>query len=561
MAKISDYENYAREEREKAAKTANGTTIVAPQREAVRKEHTNVTVLKPKSKLPVPILDDDLPHAKMGGVIIGLCNDTGRNILFTEKAAYQCDGNGLWSMSSDRLLRWLNVEIEKASKACNYKSTSKLVDETRKWIERQYILNRKHDDIRWDQHGMVPTRSGLVDPRTGVIRPIRPDDYCTWRIEAEFAPTAKCPWWLQMLEDVFADRDPKERAATISVIQEMLGAGLIDEKPREISKALVLLGGSNFGKSGLLEVLGGLFGQDFNTTPIEALESAHGKMGFIKRRPWVLHEAFDQRKWLFSSDVKTIITGEPININIKNGPILSQRVYSPIFWGTNHPPTFKESTKAITNRLVVIECKREFFPDKPVGAAAEAFRLGLGKPSNLVLRDEMAGLLAWAMAGLKRVLQRGHLVLTKSMSDTIEEIRKDSNMVAGFVEECCYHDPNRMVSTADFSLAFSSWWQQNRGETYSPPSNEVIGKNVVAMADPLIAVGRELRDNRCRYYGGLVLNAVGESYHAAGAASSHLEAKKANTTGYDGQVNKAIPAGWATKPEVIAMRRKSVTTT
>ena len=283
---------------------------------------------------------------------------------------------------------------------------------------------------------------------------------------------------------------PEERAATIGVIQELLGAGLVDDKPRELSRALVFQGGSNFGKSGLLEVMGGLFGQDVNTTPIEALEGTHGMMGFIKRRPWVLHEAFDQRKWHFSSDVKTIITGEPVNINVKNGPILSQRVYAPIFWGTNYPPQFKESTRAITNRMVVIECRREFMPNKPVGAAKEARRLGLGKPSNLVLRDELPGLLAWAVVGLQRALKRGHLILTKSMSDELDKIRSDSNMVDGFLTDCCFYDQDKLLSVPDFCLAFAAWWLANKGENRTTPSNEAIGKALAAMVDPKIAIGR-----------------------------------------------------------------------
>jgi phage/plasmid-associated DNA primase len=262
-------------------------------------------------------------------------------------------------MVTEGLSAWLNVEIEITAKKFRQVSSIKLINETRAWIQRQEQLFRNHDDIKWDAHGRVPTKSGLVNPRTLEIRPIRPDDYCTWMIDAEYDPAATCPWWLQMLEDVFADRSEDERTATISVIQELLGAGLIGDKPRELSRALVFQGGSNFGKSGLLEVLGGLFGQEVNSTTIEALEGAHGKMSFLKRLPWVLHEAFDQRKWHFSSDVKTIVTGEPIYVNIKNGPMVSIRFGAPIFWGTNHPPQFKESTKAVTNRLVVIECKRE----------------------------------------------------------------------------------------------------------------------------------------------------------------------------------------------------------
>ena len=90
---------------------------------------------------------------------------------------------------------------------------------------------------------MVPTRSGLVDPRTLEVTPMQPEHYATWRIEVEYDPAAKCPHWLRMLEDAFGDRSPSVRAATIGVIQELLGAGLIDRKPRGLSKALILHGG------------------------------------------------------------------------------------------------------------------------------------------------------------------------------------------------------------------------------------------------------------------------------------------------------------------------------
>ena len=511
--------------------------------------------IKPK---PKPLDIDGAPpyHIIIAEAVIFNIRHKGEDLMFIGKTAYRYS-DGLWTMETDGMVSWLNVEIEKGAKYYRQASTSKLINEARAYILRQDHLNRK-TDVVWNAHGLVPTKSGLVNPLTGEIRPIRPDDFCTWRVETEYDPTAKCPWWLMMLDDVFADRPEDERGKTICVIQELLGAGLIDEKPRGLSKALVFQGGSNFGKSGLLDVLSGLFGREVNSTSIELLQGDHGLMPFVKRHPWVLHEAFDQRKWHFSSKVKEIVTGDPVQVNIKNGPMLTLKITAPIFWGTNHPPQFKESTKAVTNRLIVIECKREFLPQVPVGAAVEANRLGLSKPSSLVLRDELPGLLAWAMIGLKRALKRGRLVLTASMSDTIEEIRKDSNLVAGFLEECCHYDMDRMVSTTDFALAFSAWWQAEKGETYSPPSNEVIGKAVAAMADPLIATGRELRDKFNRYYVGIVLNDVGLSYHDAGADSRHLEAKKANTTDANGQVNKLITASLLTKPEVIAMRGRAM---
>ncbi len=362
-----------------------------------------------------------------------------------------------------------------------------------------------------------------------------------------------------MLDDVFADREPTERAQTICVIQELLGAGLIDQKPRALSRALIFQGGSNFGKSGLIDVLSGLFGADVNSSNLELLEGPHGMMAFIKRRPWVLHEAFDQRKWHFSSKVKEVVTGDPVQVNIKNGPILTIRIRAPIFWGSNHPPQFKESTRAITNRLAVIKCNREFFEDKPVGAAVEARRLGFSKPSELVLKHELQGVLAWAVVGLKRALERGRLLMPKSMTDAIEEIHKDSNLVAGFLEECCYYDMDKRVSVPDFCLAFAAWFLQNKGENRSVPSNEIIGKAMQAMADPHIAMGgEELRDNTRRYYGGIILNDAGISFHEAGSDNQDLKGKTANTTEPNKAVNQPLPPQWLDKPRIKAMRERQI---
>ncbi len=238
-----------------------------------------------ESPKPAPKADNDQSpnHVRLGKAVVEIiqARSPRQDLMFTEKAAYRYH-DGLWSMATDGLTFWLNMELEHGAKAMGMTSNAKLISEARSWIQRQKKLCREHAEIAWDAHGLVPTKSGLVDPRTGECRPMRPDDYCTWRIETEYDPIAVCPWWLQMLEDVFADRSAEERADTIGVIQELLGVGLIDDKPRELSRALIFQGGSNFGKSGLLEVLSGLFGTDFNSTSIEALEGTHGMMAFVK---------------------------------------------------------------------------------------------------------------------------------------------------------------------------------------------------------------------------------------------------------------------------------------
>jgi P4 family phage/plasmid primase-like protien len=497
---------------------------------------------------------DNATHIKVGDTMIGVIKARGDAMIFMDKTSWYYT-DGLWTMDATDRPGWLKVGIEKAIMAGGFSSTNRLRSEVMSWIQVRPEFWRK--EVPWDQHGMVPTQSGLIDPRTLDLIPMRPDHYATWRIECEYDKDAKCPLWLQMLEDVFADRAPDVRAATIAVIQELLGAGLLDSKSRELSKALIFQGPSNAGKSGLLEVLGGLFGSDVNSTALKTLDGTHGMMQFVRRRPWILHEAFDQREWHLSSNVKAIITGEPIPINIKNGPIITQRVDAPIFWGTNHPAQFKESTRAIVNRIVVIECRREFMPDTPVGAGIEAAKRGFSKPSSLVLAEEMPGILAWALQGLQRALKRGFIEQTPEMKSAGEEVRAESNLVARFLEECVAYSPDHRVSSPDFCLAFAAWFLENKGEDRRVPSNDVIGKALLAMADAKIAINRnELKDTHRRYYAGIKLNYSGLAFHKAGFINQNLVGKTSSASVPGPDVNDPIPGNWDTKPSIVEMRKR-----
>jgi P4 family phage/plasmid primase-like protien len=508
---------------------------------------------KRKAKEP-PSDEKESAHIVLGEGVLAALEARGEALLFTPKAAWRYS-SGIWTMMMAGAAEFLNVQIEEGCKALGLKSSNRLTSEARGWIMRQPRLWR--ETIPWDQHGKVPTRSGLVDPRTLEVEPAKPEHFCTWRVESNYDPKAECPWWETMIADVFAERTHVARGEIVSVIQEILGAGMIDIKPRGLSKGLILQGGSNVGKSGLIEVLSGMFGDDPITAALDGLEGTHGLMPFLRRAPWTLHEAFEQAKWHLSASVKAIITGEPINVNVKNGPILSARVRAPVFWGTNYPPQFKEATTAIVNRFIILECKRVFDEDDPaIGAAAEAERLGFDRPSSFVLATERPGILNWALTGLRRAQERGRLAKTEEIIQTREALHHAGNLVAGFVQECVEFDPHSMVSVPDFCAAFSVWWAENKGETRNTISNDSIGRAMAALAEPRIAINpKELRDMRRRYYGGIALNALGLEYQKRALEVSMFEAKTTAATEAGGAVNQEIPGSWDDKRSVVAMRK------
>jgi P4 family phage/plasmid primase-like protien len=505
----------------------------------------------PPPKLPNFIKNEE-QHVTLGEAVLAHMRANGEQMINTEDGAWHYS-RGIWELRIEQ--RWLNVRIERTCRGLGFKSGTKLTNETRNWIERNPDIWRE-GDLPWDQHGKIPTRSGLIDPKTGQLEPACAEHFCTWRVEVDYDPAAKCPWWETMIEDVFGDRNAIEQAALVRVIQECFGTALIDKKPRALSKALVLWGNQNLGKSGPLDVVAGLFGKSTSST-IGSVDSTHGLMPFVKRAPWVLHEAFNPGQWHISSTVKSIITHEPVSINIKNGPVLTQIVRSPIFWATNGQPQFKEATRAIVSRMIVVEVSRAFDEAVPIGAAAEALRRGFAKPGEFVIATELPGVLNWAIAGLRRALERGSIELTAGIKEVANAIHRDSNLVAGFLEECVGFDPMARVRVADFCLAHSAWFVEMKGEDRRLPSNDSIGKALKAMGDARIGMDvKEMRDNTSRFYCGIALNRAGLRYHRTAFESNLFEGKIATATNPDREVNSFIPAGWDTKPSIIEMRKR-----
>lgn len=498
------------------------------------------------------IASNDAPHIELGRAVLAAFAAGDEELINIKGGSWFYSG-GVWEMHVDE--QWLIVRIEDACARLGFKSNTKLRNECKNWIKARPELWRKADSIPWDAHGKIPTRSGLIDPLTGILEAARPDHYCTWRFEVDYDPAATCPWWEIMIADMFGDRDEAEQLDLVGVVQELIGAALIDKKPRGLSKACVFWGNENRAKSGVLDVVAGLSGKNPITAPLGSVDGAHGLMPFTRRAPWVLHEAFNGQ-WHMSQTVKAVVTGDPIQINIKNGPVMQMVAKAPIFWATNFQPQFKEATKAIVSRMIVIEVTRKFDEHNPIGAAAEAIRHGFSKPGEFIVATELAGVLNWAMAGLARALKRGSIARTKSIEEAAKAIHHDSNLVAGFLEDCIEYDPNARLRTADFCLAHSAWWLELKGEDRRLPTNEAIGKNLKAMGDDRIGMNRkEMRTPDARYYCGIALNKRGLMYHRKAYESALFEGKTITATPPQQEVNRLIPPDWDNKKSVIAMRR------
>jgi len=562
---VEETEDEEIEEQEEELKTSDDDVIdpaTGEKKKEEKKPKPRITDQKTKAKAKEINL-----YKRIGVAVLKSLDQRGIELLITEEQLWRCD-DGIWSPligARDSL----ETEIEKTCELNEIGTEIKLINEVRAWIMRQPQLHR--DKVAWDAHGQIPTKNGLIDPKTLKLGILTPDHFATWCIDVEHDEKAECPWWIKTLQDMLADRPAKVRKQIIGLLQEMLGVSLLDIKPKALSKALIAVGDSNSGKTTLIEVMSGLLTDKPIATSLEMLSGPHGMMEFQRRSPWVVHEAFDGGKWHPSALIKSIITGDPVPINIKNGPLITKRITQPIYFGSNSPVQIREPTKAVRNRIIILEARQVFSENKLIGVAAEAARLGFEKPYQFILKHEKSGLLTWALAGMQRAMKRdgGSFEKIDEIEEALDEFRVESNIVASFLDECVTVDkttdvggygPDYRIRVSDFCAAFTLHWEQNKSnDNKFVHSNDQISRALKAYGDSRIAVSKELRDSGHRYFCGVHLNKVGLDYWDIATTSDRYtdKSRTARTSSTIDLVNGHIPdtKTWNEKEAIKRLRR------
>jgi len=533
--------------------TDDGVVVnLASKREEKAQQNTKTKEGKAKREIKLSM------YGIIGNTVLASLEERGIKLLTTRDQLWRCD-NSIWSLMDVGAKATIEVEVEQCCEHLKIDTDMKLVAEVRAWIMRRPSL--RHRDVAWDAHSKIPTKNGLIDPKTLKVEPLKPEHFATWCLDVDFDSKAKCPWWQRALLDMFADRPSKVRKQFIGLLQEMLGVGLLDDKQKALTKVLILVGDSNSGKTTVIEVMSGLLTDSPIATSLETLAGPHGMMEFTRRAPWTLHEAFDGGKWHPSGRIKQIISGDPIDINIKNGPIITKRITQPIFWGSNLPVQIREPTNAVRNRVIIIDCRQEFKANKLIGVGAKAARLGFEKPHQFILKHEKAGLLNWALAGMQRAMKRGNFKKIGEIEETLEEFRTESNLAASFLKECCTFGPDHRMQVADFCAAFSTHWIQNKNGDQPVPGNDAIMRAVKLYGDKRIAVGKDLRENSRCYLCGTHLTEEGLGYWRTAVLTDHMSgtmaSKATHTSGREEAVNRTIPPGWD-KKQLVRRLRKAV---
>jgi len=282
--------------------------------------------------------------------------------------------------------------------------------------------------------------NGVLDWRTGKLASHSPDYHFTVKIPASWEPQAECPNTMRFLFEVLPDD-------AIEFVTELIGYALYPGNP--LRKAVLLVGPGGNGKSVLLRLIVALLGQaNCAHVPLQALSENRFASAQLFGKLANVYGDLDARAIHRTDTFKTVTGEDAISAEHKGRDLFSFICTALPLFSANEVPISSDQTEGWFDRWLVVPMERRF-----EGTGHEDPHL----LDKLTTKDELAGLLALAVQGLRTLLARGHFDLPASVRKANEQYRDRLDSAKGFVVECCTVRPDGWVARPVLYQTYRKW--------------------------------------------------------------------------------------------------------
>jgi P4 family phage/plasmid primase-like protien len=295
------------------------------------------------------------------------------------------------------------------------------------------------------------TPGGVVDLRTGSIRPACPDDYFTQ--SASVSPTCTNEdgaMWSEMLERLTGGD-----IAFIRFLQ--MAAGMIAVGKVYQENCLFAVGSGRNGKSTFFNALFRVLGSYATSIDPEVLlankQNREVLLAGIRGKRFVLASETEEGVRLSSSALKRITSTDPIAAKqLYKDPMTFTHTHTLVLY-TNHLPKVGSTDGGTWNRIKVVPFKAKWADN------------GKGTVLNYcdVLVTKAGGdILSWMIEGARQYFAAGcKLSEPLVMQAASAEYKTSEDWFQNFIDDCCKTGPNYRIRTQELYEHYRYWAKTN----------------------------------------------------------------------------------------------------
>lgn len=270
--------------------------------------------------------------------------------------------------------------------------------------------------------------------------------FTTAALDYDYDPHAPPPVrWIAFLNEIFSDDTGAVDREAVDLFGEWAGYCLTSDT--SLQKALLMVGPRRSGKGTAGRVLTQVIGPGSVVNPTtHALAGTFGLQPLLGKTLAIISDA------RFSGDsipilverLLNIIGEDAIGIERKFKSTLNVRLPTRFMFLANELPRFRDSSAALTGRFLILRLTKSFY-DKEDPTLTD------------VLLTERAGILNWALDGLRRLRERGHFIQPTSAVEAVRDLEDLASPVGAFIREQCIVAPGRRVEVERLFRAWRTW--------------------------------------------------------------------------------------------------------
>lgn len=290
------------------------------------------------------------------------------------------------------------------------------------------------------------TTNGIVDLRTGAIRPHEHDAMHSKITGADFRDDADCPRWA-----AFIDRIMGGNQSLIRFLQRAAGYSLTGSTAEQCF--FLLHGTGANGKSVFLETMRAVLNDyaataEFSTFLAKQNENVRNDIAALAGARFVASSESGADKRLSETIIKALTGGDTISARFLFKEYFEFKPQFKVWMATNHKPVIRDTDLAIWRRVRLIP----FTVTIPENE----------RNPNLVreLRDEYPAILAWAVRGCLD-WQRDGLGIPDEVSAATESYRNSMDIMEAFFEDCCLRGESYVTGATPIYARYSKWCEVN----------------------------------------------------------------------------------------------------
>ncbi|HEV3340210.1 MAG TPA: phage/plasmid primase, P4 family, partial [Pirellulales bacterium] len=323
-------------------------------------------------------------------------------------------------------------------------------------------------------------------------RPATPAFFNTAALAFDFDPDAGEPAaWQRFLTDLWGD-DQESR----ETLREWFGYSLTHDTSQQ--KILMLVGPPRSGKGTIARILSELVGRKNVAGPtLSSLGTNFGLWPLVGKSLAIVSDAR-----LGGRSDRVAITERLLSISGEDALTVDRKNLEPVTCTlparfvilTNELPRFTDSSGALASRMIVLRLTRSW----------------LGKEDHRLtarLRCELPGILLWAIAGWRRLRERGYFEEPPASAGMRQQLDDLTSPIKVFIRERCQVGPEHRVVRGDLYHAYKKWCGEvgrNRVE-----DDAGFGRQLLAAVPAISSAQRRVNGEPKRFYDGIGLP-VGE---------------------------------------------------